>query len=191
MYVCVCVYVCRYPLRYWRDAGRQSTQTVAQDLLRERTRATHYYNTLPHTAAYCNTLTWRTAHSDRRRRSAPQKRACNTLQHTATHCNTLQHTTVHCNTLQHTQTVAEDLLRKRARDVDDQRLFVNLILFQHLNVVYLFVWRRNMCEFIRTFLVFVTLMLFQYLHVVYLFIKGTCMKISIYSHFLSTWCFSK
>ena len=27
---------------------------------------------------------------------------CNTLQHTATHCNTLQRTATHCNALQHT-----------------------------------------------------------------------------------------
>ena len=70
--------------------------------------ATHrnIFNTLQHTATYCNALQHTATHCNVLQHTATH---CNTLQHAATHCNTPQYNVIHCKTLQHSATLCNTL----------------------------------------------------------------------------------
>ena len=99
-----------YHVLFWQDSFKKWV------FLASRYTATHY-NTLQHTATYCNArngsfsgikihlVSMCNLHTATHCNTLQHtSRHCNTLQHTATHCNTLQHTAVHCDTLRHTAT---------------------------------------------------------------------------------------
>ena len=89
----------------WRSHQKTQATTVKNArVVVTATSATHYSNTLQHTAMHM-------AHSKEESGSTCEDTAGsresdegNTLQHTTTHCNTLQHTATHCTPLHRTAT---------------------------------------------------------------------------------------
>jgi len=93
-----------------------------------------HYNTLQHTATYCNILHHTTIYckicntlEEKRTDSKSAATYCNTLHHTVMHCNTLQCTATRCSVLLHTAT------HLKRRELSQSTLTGRLLLKRELS----------------------------------------------------------